>query len=131
MQIFYHGTKSFPGSAYMSFAPAFRNQTDIRLNEPDLTRATANSNLGKSDQIVEVRATNGKDDPKLKVAEQEQQKEQQSSLATMIKKQEERGQKMRAQLMVSLNEAASEGWEVVQMSSYGDGGLVYLLRRAK
>lgn len=49
----------------------------------------------------------------------------------IIKVQEERDQKMRGMLIKTLNTVTVEGWEIVQMSSYGDGGLVYLLRRVK
>ena len=49
----------------------------------------------------------------------------------LLKGQDERSQKMRDVLMKTLNSVMEEGWEVVQMSSYGDGGLVYLLRQAK
>ncbi|WP_133273760.1 hypothetical protein [Hymenobacter radiodurans] len=49
----------------------------------------------------------------------------------MLMVQAKRNQEMRDTLIKTINTVTADGWEVVQMTSYGEGGLVYLLRHAK
>ena len=137
MQIFYYGPKTTPGFAFMSFTPSFHNQTDVRLDEPGLYNSMFGPVLPEGTQTATAEVFDIDDqtaknkDPKYKAAMKVRQEKDKQNYEKGIKSLEERGQKMRDTLMKTLNTATTEGWEIVQMSSYGDSGLVYLLRRAK
>jgi hypothetical protein len=131
MQIFYYGPAISPGFSFMSFTPAFHNQTEVRLNEPPLGEFVE----GSYSRIASVSSNNDPepnfDDPKYKAAAKARQEKAKQEFNKQVKVIEERSQKMRDSLMKALNDATAEGWEVVKMSSYTNSGLAYLLRRAK
>ncbi|QIL77299.1 hypothetical protein [Hymenobacter sp. HDW8] len=138
MQVFYYGPKTSPGFAFMSFTPAFHNQTEVRLDEPSIAEAMFSPLLGEPQKAEVVEVTTDIDDleakykdPKYRAAMKKRQDKEKQEFEKQIKALEGRGQKMRDTLIKTLNAATTEGWEVVQMSSYGDSGLTYLLRRAK
>ena len=131
MQIFYYGPATSPGFSFMSFTPAFHNQTEVRLNEQRLAEFIEGSYSGIAITSNSNDSEPNFDDPKYKSAAKARQEREKQEFDKQVKVMEERSQKMRDSLMKALNDATAEGWEVVQMSSYTNSGLTYLLRRAK
>jgi thiol:disulfide interchange protein len=135
MQIFFNGPAVSSGFAFMSFSPAFHNQTDVKLDEPSIVdtvigpSSTSTTQTDKN-QLIEVRSVDTQD-PKYKAEAKERREKYRQQVEKQLKARDDRSQKMRTTLTKALNDAAAEGWEVVQMSAYGDNGLAYLLRRAK
>lgn len=130
MQVFFFGPITSSGSAFMTFTPAFHNQSSVKLDEPNMVDAFLNSPVGDM-QVGEVQVSGRPNDAKYQAAEKKRSVEQAENTKKFLAAREKRAQTMRDQLLNSLNSAAAEGWEVVQMSAYGQGGLAYLLRRAK
>lgn len=126
MQIFYYGPRTTSGFAFMSLSPAFHGQTEIKLDEPNLL-----DEMDKLRGTVSSGVSYDSNDPRYQKQQRKEAQENAAENRKMIAAQNQRAQKMRDQLMKTLNTAAAEDWEVVQMSGFGDSGLVYLLRHAK
>ncbi len=151
LQIFYEGDNWLAGREVLHYSPAFRGKTGELVRE-DSTRAVSLGALifdGPTETVVTntlesvitdkslitdkgtfVPDENGKmrlltaaDIRKRHLKENAGRNHGINLLAT-------RAALGRTALTNALNEAAADGWEVVQMTSWGaQGGLVYLLRR--
>lgn len=146
MQIFYQGAGWLTGQPLLHYSPAFRGKTEEIVRE-DSTRlvspgalvfdAPAESTVHQS-ALVSVSTDEGTfvPDGKGKMRLQTSTDIQQDQLAE--KARFSRGLNLlnartnlaHNTLTKALNEAAADGWEVVQVATIGSGGgLVYLLRR--
>ncbi len=59
------------------------------------------------------------------------QQQQQQALESHLRMLADHTKALTEKVTQSLNAAAEDGWEVVQLSSSGSDGLVYLLRKAR
>ena len=145
MQIFYEGPAWLAGRRVLSYSPAFRGKTQELVQESDSTRQlsplahmipgeepTIRRNTYSTvttDKGTFVTDASGK--TRLETLA-ERKKTQQSEAAQFnrgLRMLETRADLGKAVLTKALNEAAADGWEVVQMTATGTGGaLVYLLR---
>lgn len=148
MQIFYEGPNWLAGHEVLQYSPAFKGKTgelvaeeeDTRQLSPGsylqgLVRTTQASSSTTTTTVTTEKGTfitdrTGKThrqtDEDVRKADQEQ--------TNMINKGfrllEKRSGLARATLSKALNDAAADGWEVVQMTAAGgSGSLVYLLRK--
>lgn len=159
MQIFFEGPNWLAGREVLHYSPAFKGKTGEVVAETEATRrlspgeflngpasgagttATATSATMIS-EVVEVsektytakgafvRGKDGKMRPQTADDVRKEQQEERASFNNVVALLEQRANLARTALSKALNEAAADGWEVVQMTAYGSqGGLVYLLRR--
>jgi hypothetical protein len=147
MQIFYEGPNWLAGRRVLSYSPAFRGKTQEVVQESDSTRQLSPTAflMGPTEPVtITKKATlttittekgtfipdqNGKmhlETPADRKQARQRETEQFNIKLNMLEKRADLG---KAVLARALNEAAANGWEVVQMTAVGTaGGLVYLLR---
>lgn len=145
MQIFYEGPNWLVGRRVLSYSPAFRGKTQEIIAEPDSTRQLSPGALplgpqeaGTSISYATVATEKGtfipdqygKLHPETAADRQQARQREAAQLSRSYRLLEARADLARATLIKALNEAAADGWEVVQLTTVGPaGGLVYLLRR--
>lgn len=147
MQIFYEGPNWLAGHEVLQYSPAFRGKTGELVAEGEDTRQLSpGSYLGGSGRTTQTSSitattvttekgtfitdrfgkTHRQTDEDVRKADQEQT----DMLNKGLKLLEKRSGLARATLSKALNDAAADGWEVVQMTAAGgSGSLVYLLRK--
>ena len=153
MQIFFVGPRWLTGHEVLRYSPALKGKTGEVVAEPDSVRrlspgaavpgpdessgngptvtssATTVAN-GTGPPVTYVTGSDGKARRQTAEDLRRSRRAEQNSfnrLATLL---ETRANLAKSTLTRALNEAAADGWEVVQMASSGnDGGLVYLLKR--
>jgi hypothetical protein len=144
MQIFYEGPNWLAGRRVLSYSPAFRGKTQEVVQESDSTRQLSPNALlmGPTESVTTtsfattttdkgtfIPDQNGKmhlETPADRKQARQRETEQFNRGFRMLEKRADLG---KAVLAKALNEAAANGWEVVQMTAVGTaGGLVYLLR---
>lgn len=143
MQIFYEGSSWLAGREVLHYSPAFRGKTGELVRE-DSTRTMSPGALVFDGPITVSEGsttvttqkgtfTRGSDGNMRLQTDADIQKERAEDKAQMnrgLNLLATRATLGRTALTNALNEAAADGWEVVQMTSWGaQGGLVYLLRR--
>ncbi len=145
MQIFYEGSGWLAGREVLHYSPAFRGRTGELVRE-DSTRAMSPGALVFDGPITTttystatsvttekgtfVRGSNGKMTPQTDADIRKEQVEGNARMNRGLNLLAARATLGRTALSNALNEAAADGWEVVQMTSWGaQGGLAYLLRR--
>lgn len=145
MQIFYEGSAWLSGQRVLSYSPAFRGKTQELVQEPDSIRQLSpNSSLPGPTETVTTTGyatvttekgtfipdRNGKMHLETPADRKQAQLRENAQFNRAHKLLEARADRGRTALAKALNEAAADGWEVVQMTAVGTtGGLVYLLRR--
>lgn len=153
MQLFYYGGKTMAGPIG-HFSPALRGQTDIALSSPTAymkfitarmdgpsatTQLQANTDTAADDRVALTVIDLTKMTPaqrkqhleQERKREQQEQLERQQNLEKFTRLTTDHTKALTDRVTQSLNAAAEDGWEVVQMSSFGTDGVVYLLRKAK
>ncbi|MBT9394713.1 hypothetical protein KLP40_16195 [Hymenobacter sp. NST-14] len=154
MQLFYYGSKTMAGPVG-HFSPALRGQTDIALASPTAymklitarmegpsatTQLQADTDTASGERVALTVIDLTKMTPaqRKQYAEQERKREEQEQLERRQNLEEfarlttDHTKALTDKVTQSLNAAAADGWEVVQMSSFGaEGGVVYLLRKAR
>lgn len=145
MQIFYEGSGWFAGREVLHYSPAFRGRAGELVRE-DSTRTispgamvfdgpveTTSTNALESvttDKGTFVPGENGNMRPQTASDIRKRHLEENARMNRGLNLLEARATLARTALIIALNNAAADGWEVVQMTSWGaQGGLVYLLRR--
>lgn len=144
MQIFYEGPNWLADRRVLSYSPAFRGKTQELVQEPDSTRqvsvnallsgpASSVTTTGYATRITDKGTfiPDSKGKMHLETPADRTQARQRGNewFNRWFKILETRADLGRAVLAKALNEAAVDGWEVVQMTATGTtGGLVYLLR---
>ncbi|MGI4740679.1 MAG: hypothetical protein ACRYG7_36365 [Janthinobacterium lividum] len=146
LQIFYEGSSQLSGgSRVLSYSPSFRGKTHEILPQSDsahildakLRKDLAGNNAKPN--YTTVYPGNGKGyittaDGKTRLLTaddiRQREQEQNASVRTYERLQQANAAASRDIMTQAINEAAADGWEVVQMTTWGtQGGLVYLLRR--
>jgi hypothetical protein len=145
MQIFYEGPGWLAGRRVLAYSPAFRGKTQEVIQETDSTRQLSPNGLmmgtGASvtttsyATVTTERGTfisdgNGKSHLETPTERQQAQQREAAQFNRGFRLLEARADLGRAVLTRALNEAAADGWEVVQLAPTStQGGLVYLLKR--
>ncbi len=143
MQIFYDGPSWLSGQPLIHYSPAFRGKAGETVTEPDSIRRVSPgagflgpdesiTQTGTTETTTTVHSSEPNDKPSLQeLARQQQESKQEAArFKRGLNLMEARAALGRDALVKALNEAAADGWEVVQMvPSGGPGTLVYLLRR--
>jgi len=141
MQIFFEGPNWLAGREVLHYTPAFKGKTgelvaegaDTRELSPmrflqGPTQASYSSTVTTTTNFI----TDSSGKARLK-SEEDLRKENQvekDNVDKSLQLLEKRNRLAREALTKALNEAATDGWEVVQMTTSGtSGGLVYLLRK--
>lgn len=145
MQIFYEGSSWLAGREVLHYSPAFRGKTGELVRE-DSTRAMSPGALVfdgpqtgvtysattsvTTEKGTFVRGADGKMRPQTEADLRKERAEENARMNRGLNLIEARATLARTALTTALNEAAADGWEVMQMASWGtQGGLVYLLQR--
>lgn len=145
MQIFYEGANWLAGREVLHYSPAFRGKTGELVLE-DSTRILSPGNMvfnapgevvttGMATSVTTEKGTfipdaNGKMRRQTAADITKQQATEVAHLNRSLNLLDARAALARTTLTQALNNAAADGWEVVQMTAWGtQGGLVYLLRR--
>jgi hypothetical protein len=148
MQIFYEGPSWVAGRRVLAYSPAFRGKTQELVQETDSTRNISPNwlmrNSTESATITTYATTvttekgtyisdgNGKSHLETPAERQQARQRDAARFNRTFRLLETRADLGRAVLTKALNEAAADGWEVVQLAPTGtQGGLVYLLKRRK
>lgn len=144
LQIFYEGPNWQAGRRVLAYSPAFRGKTQEMVPETDSTRELSpNGLLGHAGPVSQtgyatvttekgtfIPDKNGKMHPETPADRQQARQREAAQFNTGMRMLESRADLGRAALTKALNEAAADGWEVVQLAATGSSGsLVYLLRR--
>ena len=148
MQLFYYGSKTMAGPIG-HFSPALRGQSDIALSSPtgymklvtarmdgpmepmEMQEDTATASAGVIDLTKMTPAQRKQYSEQERKRGKQEQLERQQNLAKFARLTSDHTKILTDKVTQSLNAAAEDGWEVVQMSSFGTDGVVYLLRKAK
>lgn len=144
MQIFYEGPNWLAGRRVLAYSPAFRGKTQEVVPEADSTRELSPNGLllehaepatqtGYATVSTEkgtfIPDKNGKMHLETSADRQQARQREAAQFNLGMRMLETRADLGRAALTNALNEAAADGWEVVQLAATGtSGGLVYLLR---
>lgn len=145
MQIFYEGASWLAGREVLHYSPAFRGKTGELVPE-DSTKAMSPgamlfagpSEMTTTGTLTSVTTEKGTFVPgvngKMRLQTAADISRQQAAETARFNRSfnliEARAALARTTLAQALNNTAADGWEVVQMASWGtQGGLVYLLRR--
>ena len=148
MQIFYEGPNWIAGRRVLAYSPAFRGKTQEVVQETDSTRqfspnsfmltapesatATSYTTTEVTEKGTFVPDKNGKMHLETPAERQQARQREAAKFNRSFRLIEARADLGRAVLTKALNEAAADGWEVVQLAPTGtQGGLVYLLKRRK
>ncbi|TPG66130.1 hypothetical protein [Hymenobacter nivis] len=152
MQIFYEGPGWLAGRRVLAYSPAFRGKTGETVQETDSTRVLSPGALlgpqTAESSVVTTETTTTESTPEgtfvtgpdgqrrqqtaatQQREEARQQREEAARFNRGFRMLEKRADLARATLGRALDEAAADGWEVVQMTATGNqGALVYLLQR--
>ena len=147
MQIFFEGPNWLAGHEVLQYNPAFKGKTGEMVAEGDDTRrlspghflvdsplssqsSTATVLTTDTDKSNFVRGRDGKMRPRTVGGIRKANQEEVDNINKGFKLLEKRSGLARTALSNALNEAAADGWEVVQMTAYtGAGSLVYLLKK--
>ncbi|WP_303310173.1 hypothetical protein [Hymenobacter sp. BT730] len=147
MQIFYSGSQTTIGPV-IRFSPEFKAQKEVSLAKPDefmKLHSPTSGLLAEPGQIIEATVTtthvdgdgNTYIDGKKQTSQQLEKLRKQGNDEQMSRVNEyarivsEHNDNVTSLLSKALNDAAADGWEVVEMASIQNGGLVYLLRKGK
>ena len=142
MQIFYEGPNWLAGQRVLSYSPAFRGRTQELVQEYDSTRQLSPSSIyikprksvttlgydttRKGNLLPDLNGEVYIETPADRKQARQREAERFNSGLRMLENRADLG---KAVLAKALNEAAADGWEVVQFTATGTaGGLVYLLR---
>jgi hypothetical protein len=144
MQIFYEGPNWLAGRRVLTYSPAFRGKKQEVVQETDSTRQLSPNALltGQLEPTIQtsyatitnekgtfIPDKNGKMHLETPADRQLARQRENAQLNRGFQMLEARADLGRAVLAKALNEAAADGWEVVQLTTSGTtGGLVYLLR---
>lgn len=149
MQLFYYGPQAALTGPVGRFSPAFKSKSEIKLVNQDeyikqMSSLSTLSFSGGSSQAESVMTTstdsgetfltvNGK---RLTPAETDKYHKEQDARNKVAREAysnriSQQVEIVTNELSKALNEAAADGWEVTQMASLPNGGLVYLMRKAK
>lgn len=144
MQITYEGSAWLSGRRVLSYSPSFRGKTQELVKETDATRqlspnavlmqpAESTTTTGYATVTTEkgtfIPDQNGRMHLETTADRKQAQQREAEQFNRSFQMLEKRADLGRAVLLKALNEAAADGWEVVQMTAVGTaGGLVYLLR---
>lgn len=147
MQIFYEGPQWLAGRRVLTYSPAFRGKTQELVQESDSMRNISPNGfmMGRpelSTQTIYATVTtekgtfisdgNGKSHLETPAERQLARQQEATQFNHSLQLVETRTDLGRAVLTKALNEAAADGWEVVQLAPTGtQGGLVYVLKRRK
>lgn len=148
MQLFFVGPNWFAGHGVVQYSPAFKGKAEELIAETEetrqlspngfLSRVTTTTSSSSSETATVISTDRG---TFVQEPDGSQHRQTAADLAKENQKEAERIDKglrllekrsnlARAALSKALNEVAADGWEVVQMTSYGtQGGLVYLLKK--
>ena len=147
MQIFFEGPNWLAGREVLHYVPAFKGKTgelvaegeDTRQLSPmhflqRPTRTTQSSTTSTATVTTEkgtfITDSNGKVHRQTEDDVRKENQAEQDHINQGLQLLEKRNRLAREALTKALNEAAADGWEVVQMTASGQpGGLVYLLRK--
>jgi hypothetical protein len=145
LQIFYEGNGGLAGHRVLSYSPAFRGKTyeilpqsdSARILDAKLHKDLAGNTVQSSYTTIYpgnakgyITTADGK--TRLLTAEGVHQYQQQQSAdaRSYTRLQQANATASRDIVTQALNETAADGWEVIQMTTWGtQGGLIYLLRR--
>ena len=144
MQIFYEGPNWLAGRRVLTYSPAFRGKTQELVQETESTRQVSPNALlsGSSEPVTTtsyatvttekgtfIPDKNGKMHLETPADRKQAMQHENEQFDRGLKMLENRADLGRGVLTKALNEAAADGWEVVQMTTTSTtGGLVYLLR---
>jgi hypothetical protein len=145
MQIFYEGSSWLAGHEVLHYSPAFRGKTGELVPE-DSTKALSPGAMvlggpsAVNTTIPRMSVTTGKGTfvqgadskmrPQTAADISNEQAFETARTNRVLNLMAARATLARTTLTQALNNAAADGWEVVQMATWGtQGGLVYLLRR--
>lgn len=147
MQIFYEGPGWMSGRRVLAYSPAFRGKTQEVVQETDSTRQLSPNGLmmGTTASVTTtsyatvttekgtyISDSSGKSHLETPAERQLARQREAVQFNRAFRLLETRADLGRAVLTKALNEAAADGWEVVQLAPTGtQGGLVYLLKRRK
>lgn len=147
MQIFYEGPGWMAGRRVLTYSPAFRGKKQELVPETDSTRSISPNGLmlGRPESatattyatVTTEKGTyisdgNGKSHLETPAEHQLARQLEAARFNRGFELLETRADLGRAVLTKALNDAAADGWEIVQLASTGtQGGLVYLLKRQK
>lgn len=147
MHIFFEGPNWLAGREVLHYTPAFKGKTgelvaegaDTQQFSPNrfsagMTLTTQRSNTATTTATTDgdtfVTDSTGKTHGQTAEDIRKQNQAEQNELNQSFQLLEKRGRLAREALTKALNEAAADGWEVVQMTAGGTpDGLVYLLRK--
>ena len=146
MQIFYEGPNWLAGHEVLQYSPAFKGKTgelvaegeDTRQLSPGsylegsgrTTQASSSTTTVTTEKGTFITDRTGKTHRQTDEDVRKADQEETDMLNKGFKLLEKRGGLARATLSKALNDAAADGWEVVQMTAAGgSGSLVYLLRK--
>ncbi|MDJ0363790.1 hypothetical protein QMK33_01400 [Hymenobacter sp. H14-R3] len=146
MQVFYAGTGWLAGQPLLHYSPAFRGKTQELVQEDSTRFASPGALLfnesapgtvyqGTMVSVTSSKGTlvpdgKGKMRPQTPADIKKDQQAEKAQFSRSLNLLNARATLAFNTLTNSLNEAAADGWEVVQVAAMGnEGGLVYLLRR--
>jgi hypothetical protein len=144
MQIFYEGPAWLAGRRVLSYSPSFRGKTQELVQEADSMRqlsplalmmpgkestGTTTYSTATTDKGTFITDASGKAHLETPAERKQDQQREAAQFNRGLRMLETRADLGKAVLMKALNEAAADGWEVVQLTATGtSGALVYLLR---
>jgi uncharacterized membrane-anchored protein len=144
MQLFYYGSQAALAGPVGRFSPALKGRSEIRLPNQDeyMNQLSSTATSPLSNGVIEtssmdsrgiVQTVNGKP---VTAAEGEKYKKdrearEKAAREDYFNKLLKHSADVTNELSKALNEAAADGWEVTQMAALPNGGLVYLMRKAK
>jgi len=130
MQIFYDGPNWLSGQPLVHYSPAFRGKAGETVAEPDSIRRVSPGAtfLGPDENVTRTSVFTGQaygPDSELSAQELAQKRQERKREATQLRRglnlMETRAALGRNALIQALNEAAADGWEVVQVAPSGVG----------
>ncbi|WP_324675485.1 hypothetical protein [Hymenobacter sp. GOD-10R] len=136
MHIFYYGTKTAAGTPALTYVPAFNGQKDVTIKDPEILLRLNKPFSGKSRVSTSTSSAEGTwitDENGKSHKQTPEETKKASQLEADQRAEYTRAVSVRTELVhdaitQALNSTAA-GWEVVQMVSVENGGLVYLLRK--
>jgi hypothetical protein len=126
MQIFYSGAQN-PMGPVIRFSPEFKGQKAVSLAQPDEYMKMFFPEPQYEGKVQETRADGSVYIDGVKQKETTDQEKQANHMRIIS----EHTDNITGLLSKALNEAAADGWEVVEMAALDKGGLVYLLRKGR
>ncbi|AIZ64785.1 hypothetical protein PK28_15885 [Hymenobacter sp. DG25B] len=126
MQIFYSGAQN-PMGPVIRFSPEFKGQKEVSLAQPDEYMKMFFGESEYVGKVQETRADGSVYIDGIKQKETTSQEKQDNVMRIMS----EHMDNVTGLLSKALNEAAADGWEVVEMAAQEKGAMVYLLRKGR